>query len=119
MCPRCKSRLWNVPKVHPIHVGTGLGIPEVLGLHRDRVLALARRYGAKRVRVFGSVRRGEANQRSDLDLLVDGLPRASLLDQAHLETELGKLLGRPVDVVEEDSLPWSIRHQVLAEAVLL
>jgi hypothetical protein len=119
MCPRCKSRLWDVPVVRPIPAGTGLGIPEVLGPHRGRVLALVKRYGAKRVRVFGSVRRREANDQSDLDLLVDGLPDISLLDLAHLETTLGSLLGRSVDVVEEDSLPWSIRPQVLAEAVPL
>jgi uncharacterized protein len=78
-----------------------------------------KRYGAKRVRVFGSVRRREANGHSDLDLLVDGLPDTSLLDRAHLESVLGALLGRSVDVVEEDSLPWAIRPQVLAEAVPL
>ena len=105
--------------VRPIPAGRGLGISEVLGPHRSRVLALVRRYGACRVRVFGSVRRKEANDRSDLDILVDGLPDASLLDQAHLETVLGRLLGRSVDVVEEDSLPWSIRPQVLSEAISL
>jgi hypothetical protein len=119
LCPRCKSRLWDVPVIRPVHLGTGLGIPEILGPHRARVLALARRYGAKRVRVFGSVRRREARSGSDVDLLVDELPGASLLDHARLKTELRKVLGRPVDVVEEESLPWSIRPQVLAEAVPL
>ncbi|MCI4334478.1 MAG: nucleotidyltransferase family protein [Thermoplasmata archaeon] len=92
-------------------------MPEVFGPHRLKVLALVSNYGAKRVRVFGSARRREANNRSDVDLLVDGLPKASLLDRAHLETELSRILGRSVDVVEEDGLPWSIRPQVLAEAV--
>jgi uncharacterized protein len=119
ICPRCKSKLWDVPEIRPIRLGTGLGIPEVLGRHRSRILTLARRYGATRVRVFGSVRRREAGERSDVDLLVDGLPGASLLDHAHLETELQRIVGRPVDVVEEGSLPWSIRPQVLAEAILL
>jgi uncharacterized protein len=73
----------------------------------------------KRVRVFGSVRRRSANGRSDVDLLVDDLPQASLLDRTRLEIELGKLVGRTVDVVEEGTLPWSIRPQVLAEAVPL
>jgi uncharacterized protein len=54
-----------------------------------------------------------------VDLLVDRLPGASLLDVARLETELSRLLGRSVDVVEEDCLPWSIRPQVLAEATPL
>lgn len=116
MCPKCKSRLWNVPMVRPIRLGTGLGIPEVLEPHRKRTLAMLRRYGVRRVRVFGSVRRKEATRQSDVDLLVDDLPGASLLDRAHLEVELGKLLGRKVDLVRERSLPWSIRPQVLAEA---
>ncbi len=119
LCPRCKSRLWNTPDVHPIPLGEGLGIPEIFGAHRAQVLSLARKYGAKRVRVFGSVRRRSADKRSDVDILVDALPRASLLDHARLEIELGKLLGRTVDVVEEESLPWSMRPQVLAEAVPL
>lgn len=119
MCPRCKSKLWDVPEIRPVHLGAGLGIPEVLGPNRDKVLALISKYGAKRVRVFGSVRRGEASDRSDVDLLVDGLPKASLLQHAHLETELRRILRRSVDVVEEDALPWSIRAQVLDEAVLL
>ena len=119
MCPRCKSRLWDKPNLRPISLGVGLGIPEVFGTHRARVLALARKYGAKRVRVFGSVRRRSADGGSDVDLLVDALPGASLLDLARLETELSRLLGRTVDVVEEESLPWSMRPQVLAEAVPL
>ncbi|HUZ79704.1 MAG TPA: nucleotidyltransferase family protein [Thermoplasmata archaeon] len=119
MCPRCKSRLWDVPEVRPVHLGNGLGIPEVLGPHRDRILTLVRAYGAKRVQVFGSVRRRTARERSDVDLLVDALPGASLLDHARLETELRRILRRAVDVVEEGDLPWSMRPQVLAEAVPL
>ncbi len=105
--------------MRPISLGVGFGIPEVLGAHRARVLTLVRKYGAKRVRVFGSVRRRSADEGSDVDLLVDALPGASLLDLARLETQLSKLLGRTVDVVEEESLPWSMRPQVLAEAVPL
>jgi predicted nucleotidyltransferase len=118
-CPRCKSRLWNSPRLRPVQLGSGLGISEVLGPYRERILALTRKYGAKRVRVFGSVRRRSAGAASDVDLLVDALPETSLLDHAHLENELRRLLGRPVDVAEEDALPWSMRSQVLAEAVLL
>ena len=83
------------------------------------MLALTRKYGAKRVRIFGSVRRETASRRSDIDLLVDDLPGASMLDVAQLEVELSRLLGRPVDVVEEGSLPWPMRPQVLTEAVPL
>ncbi len=118
-CPRCKSKLWNVPEVRPTHLGNGLGIPEVLGPHRERIIALVERYGAKRVRVFGSVRRREADEKSDVDLLVDRLPRSSLLAHAHLETALSKVVGRPVDGGEEDCRPLSPRPHVLAEATPL
>ena len=119
MCPRCKSKIWNKPRAATATGGVGPEIEALLGPHRGRVVALARKYGARRIRIFGSVRRGTAGPRSDVDLLVDQLPGASLLDVARLETELGRLLGRSVDVVEEDSLPWSIRPQVLAEAIPL
>ncbi len=119
MCPRCKSRLWDQPVIRKVVLGTLLGPEEVLGPHRKAVIALARKYGARRVRVFGSVRRRTADSQSDLDLLVDDLPRGSLLSVALLEVELSRLLGRPVDVVEEGSLPWATRPQVLAEAIPL
>ena len=119
MCPRCKSKLWDKPRVSAVSVGIGAGIEALLESHRDRIVALARRYGARRIRVFGSVRRGTAGPHSDVDLLVDRLPGASLLDVARLETELSRLLGRSVDVVEEDCLPWPMRPQVLAEAIPL
>ncbi len=80
---------------------------------------MARRLGATRVRVFGSVRRAEATDRSDVDLLVDALPNASILDRARLEVQLSRLVGRTVDVIEEECLPWSMRPQVLAEALPL
>lgn len=119
MCPRCKSRLWDRPTIREVRSEGRLGPDEILGPHRGAVLALARKYGAKRVRLFGSVRRRTATRRSDIDLLVDDLPGASVLDVARLEVELSRLLGRSVDVVEEAALPWSIRPQVLTEAVPL
>jgi uncharacterized protein len=119
MCPRCKSKLWRVPKIRPIRVGTGLGIQEVLGPKRAEVLVLLKEYGANQVRVFGSVRRQEATDKSDVDLLVDGLPGRSLLDVAHLKNELRRILKHPVDLVEASDLPWAMRPQVEAEAVPL
>jgi predicted nucleotidyltransferase len=119
MCPRCKSKLWKVPKIRAIRLGRGWGINEVLGPKRNEVLALLKNYGAREVRVFGSVRRQEASAGSDLDLLVDDLPRQSILGVAHLKVELRKLLGRPVDVVEVSNLPWAMRPQIESEAVLL
>ena len=119
MCPRCKSKYWNVPKIRPIQTGKGLGIEEVLGPHRSRLLRLAHRFGAENVRVFGSVRRREAGAKSDVDLLVNWPRRPSLLRTAEFRVAVKELIGRDVDVVEERNLHWAIQPQVLAEAVAL
>jgi len=67
-------------------------------------------------RVFGSVLHGTDSDGSDLDILVDALPGATLFDLGGLQLELEKLLGVPVDVVTPADLPLKIRHQVLIEA---
>lgn len=84
---------------------------------RGEILALAARHGARNVRVFGSVARGEADAASDIDFLVDFEPGRSLLDLAALLVDLEDLLGHPVDVVTEPGLKARIRQRVLAEAV--
>ena len=119
ICPRCKSRLWRVPKILPISLGRGLGIEEVLLPHRSEILALGRAHGATGFRVFGSVRRREATRASDVDLLVGLVKSASWLDFASLHADLEILLGRKVDLIEEGQLPWALRPQIEAEAVPL
>ena len=117
VCPRCKSRLWRTPKLEPIRLGTGLGIEEIIGSHRAEILRIAARRGALTIRVFGSVRRREADRESDLDLLVDWSPKATLLDTVRFRCEVAGLLGRTVDVVTSDRLHWAVRPRVLREAV--
>ena len=119
ICPRCKSRYWNVPKILPVHLGTGLGISEVLGPYRTQLLRLARKYGAEDVRVFGSVRRREAGTRSDVDLLVNWPRHPSLLRTAEFRIAVKDLIGREVDVVDEHQLHWAVQPQILAEAIPL
>lgn len=119
MCPRCKSRLWNVPEVRPVHLGKGLGIEEILLPHRAEILRAARKYGARNIRVFGSVRRREADGKSDVDLLVEWEPDVDLLDTAAFRRTVRESIGRSVDTVEEGLLHWAVRPQVLAEAVPL
>jgi uncharacterized protein len=92
---------------------------QALRERRDAILRLAAKYGARNVRVFGSVARGEADDRSDVDFLVDLEPGRSLLDQAGLLVALQELLGQPVDVVTEQGLKERIRVRVLKEAVPL
>ena len=86
---------------------------------RDEILRIAAAHGGQNVRIFGSVSRGEAGAKSDVDLLVKLEPGRSLLDLIAIKQELEDLLGRVVDVVTEDAVSPYIREQVLKEAVSL
>jgi len=119
MCPRCKSKLWDVPKIRPLRLGNCLGIEDLLTPHLGEIRRLARRYGAEQILVFGSVRRREATETSDVDLMVRWKKPVSLLDRAGLRLDLEKTLGRSVDLVNEGGLHWAIQPQVQAEAVPL
>ncbi|HEX7800887.1 MAG TPA: nucleotidyltransferase family protein [Asticcacaulis sp.] len=78
--------------------------------------ALLSRHKAANLRVFGSVARGEDKDGSDLDLLVDALPGATLFDLGGLQEELQDMLGVSVDLLTPGDLPASFRAAVLAEA---
>lgn len=94
-------------------------IEELLEAKRDEILRVAAKRGARNVRIFGSVARGEADEASDIDILVDLEPGRSLLDLGGLWSELNELLGRKVEVVTEKGLRERIRDRVLREAVPL
>ncbi|MCI4335991.1 MAG: nucleotidyltransferase family protein [Thermoplasmata archaeon] len=121
MCPLCKSRLWDVPRP-PVVTPFDPENPfwrTVVEPNRRRIVAITRKYRARNVRVFGSVRRGSATARSDLDLLVTFEGDASLFDQIRLRAELEKLVRRKVDVLSDQGIFWLIRPQILAEAIPL
>jgi len=86
---------------------------------RDEIIQLAKTHGAHNVRVFGSVARGQATPRSDVDFLVDLEPGRNLLDLGGLLMDLQALLGRSVDVVTEKGLRPRIRGRILTEAASL
>jgi uncharacterized protein len=86
---------------------------------REEIFRLAEQHGAHSLRVFGSVARGEANENSDLDLLVAWEPGRSLLDHAGLVQDLQDLLGIKVHVGTEKSLHWYVRDRILREATPL
>lgn len=83
---------------------------------RSQILKTANRHGARNIRVFGSVARGEDRPDSDLDLLIDLDEDRSLLDLIGFQQDLEDLLGRKVDVHTVPSLSRYFRDQVLAEA---
>jgi uncharacterized protein len=86
---------------------------------RTEILRLAGQRGARRVRVFGSVVRGDTRPGSDVDFVVEMEPGRTLLDLSGLVLDLEGLLGTQVDVVTEAGLRSRIRERVLAEAVPL
>ncbi len=86
---------------------------------RAEILRIASRYGAREIRMFGSVVRGEDDRESDIDFLVELEPERSLLDLGGLQMELESLLGCRVDVVTVRGLKARIRERVLREAVLV
>lgn len=87
-----------------------------LRAQRAAIIALAQRYGADNVRVFGSVARGDARPDSDIDLLVDFQPGYTLLKLSGLVRSLRELLGYRVEVVSAHHLREEIRDAVLRDA---
>jgi hypothetical protein len=94
-----------------------MGIEELLKEKREEILRIATQHGARNIRVFGSVARGEADEKSDIDFLVEMEPGRTLLDMGGLLMDLRELLGHDVDVVTERGLKERIRDRVLREAV--
>jgi predicted nucleotidyltransferase len=89
---------------------------EKLALKREAARETVRRFRAANLRVFGSALREEDREESDLDLLVDALPGATLLDLGGLQMELEQLLETRVDLLTPADLPEKFRDKVLAEA---
>lgn len=87
-----------------------------LEAHRQTVRTMVRTYNTTNPRVFGSAALGGDHEGSDLDLLVDALPQATLLDLGGLQMALEALLGVPVDVCTPDDLPITFRDEVLRQA---
>lgn len=87
-----------------------------LNLQRNAVRETVHRFPTANPRVFGSALNGTDRDGSDLDLLVDALPGATLLDLGDLQEALTTLLGIPVEVLTPGDLPPKFRHQVLEQA---
>jgi len=93
-----------------------MGIPEIIQDRKEQILALAAKYGASNVRIFGSVANGTADEKSDIDFLIDMEKGRSLFDLGGLLMELQELFNRKVDVVTENGLHWYIKERIISEA---
>ncbi|MCU0480819.1 MAG: nucleotidyltransferase family protein [Anaerolineae bacterium] len=84
---------------------------------RDQILEVAYKHGATNIRIFGSVARGEATEKSDIDVLVQwDYSHVSSWGGVGLDNELETLLGCAVDVVSENGLPSYLHQLILDEA---
>ena len=87
-----------------------------LASKRDQILALAAARGARRLRIFGSVARGEDHEGSDIDLLIDMPAGTSLLQIVGLQQDIEDALGIRIDLCTERELHPSLRTRILCEA---
>ena len=94
-----------------------LTIGEQIRERHAEILRIAARHGATRVRIIGSVARGEARPDSDVGLLVTWAEGTSLLDHAALVLDLESLLGRKVDIASDGWVKPSIREPVYRDAI--
>jgi predicted nucleotidyltransferase len=94
-------------------------VADTIREQREAILRIAGRHGATKVRLIGSVARGEARPDSDVDLLVTWSEGTSLLDQVALMLELEKLLGRKVDIASDGWVKPAIRESVYRDAIAL
>lgn len=86
---------------------------EIIDLHREEL----KRFGVRRMMLFGSFARGDHNSRSDVNLLVELEPGRTLFDFVRLRSYLVDALGHPVDLTTLETLDAPTRARVLAGAV--
>jgi predicted nucleotidyltransferase len=91
----------------------------ILRSKRTEILALAAKHGASNVRLFGSVARGEDQEDSDVDFLVDMQETRSLFDLISLQQDIEKAIGRKVDVLTSNGINRYLKDRILNEAAPL
>ncbi len=97
-----------------------MDINQVVQERREEIITIAAKHGASNLRIFGSVARGEADENSDLDLLIDyDSKKRSPWFPLRLIRELETLLNCKVDIVTEQGLKDRIKERVLKEAMRL
>ena len=93
-----------------------MDLAPILKRNRAAILSLTGQHRAANPRVFGSVLHGTATPESDIDILVDALPGATLFDLGGLQADLQDLLGAPVDLLTPQDISARFREKVLSEA---
>jgi len=86
---------------------------------KKKIMPILKKYGVRKVALFGSVARGEERKESDIDILVDIEKDIGLLEFVGLKQELEDALGHPVDLVEYSTIKPRLRDRILSEQVVL
>lgn len=107
----------EVSRMARFHGSTPLGVK--LRVHRSEILEVAARYGLTKVRVFGSVARGDETESSDIDLLVDTVDVPNLFALGRAEAEMSRILGAEVEITPSQQLRSGVSAGVLSEAIPL
>ncbi|MBK7771246.1 MAG: nucleotidyltransferase family protein [bacterium] len=84
-------------------------------LNYERLIAVCRTHGTRKVALFGSFGRGDAGPNSDVDLIVEFTNPTGLLALVRLERELEEALGRSVDLLTENAISPHLRDRILRE----
>jgi predicted nucleotidyltransferase len=109
----------RLPTIFSKNIMAQPDIYQLIHLKRAEITLLAGKYGASHIRLFGSVARHTADEKSDIDFLVDLAPGKTLFDLGGFAYDLEKLLERPVDVCTVPLLREPIRSRVVREAIPL
>ena len=92
-------------------------MPEEIQKIQQQIVPILKEAGVLRSSLFGSIARGEANEKSDIDILVD-LPKGkSLFDLADLQESLQSALGKKVDIGTYRSIKPFLRERILSEQI--
>ena len=86
---------------------------------KDKIMQILKKSGVKKAALFGSTVRGEAGEKSDVDILIEFEGGKSLLDLVGLKLELEEKLQRDVDVLTYKSLHSLLKDKILSEQVVI
>ncbi|HSX37320.1 MAG TPA: nucleotidyltransferase family protein [Chlamydiales bacterium] len=116
---RCKSH-WHLKPCQDSQLQPSNSARIIINRIKKKVLPILKKHAVKRAAIFGSVARGEAKAKSDVDILIEYKTRnKSLFDLVDLKSDLEETLDRRVDLITYNSIYWRIREQILAEQVVI
>ena len=96
-----------------------MNINEIRAELKKQYSTLERDFSVQKLGIFGSFVRGEQNDDSDVDILVEFLKPIGFFHLIRLENHLSQLLGREIDLVTKNALKLAIKDEILSQAVMI